>query len=226
MRDYPYASLTAERVLGQSYAYLLTAMAKRGLLLDGAVQAFDAKAGSSTVTTDDLARLRELATAVNDIRAEKADRIQAAEKAVAEIEQLAASARGNEGEEATASVEETEEPAAEPEAAPEPEPKQLVTASAVVKPRALDLSRVPVHQPRVLPPDPNPKPAITASVDVLCYQPGQPLDMEGVTEGIIRRANAPRRPAAASACAQRKPHAQPPSGGEFLRLRHHWFCGR
>ncbi|MEU0030717.1 hypothetical protein [Streptomyces sp. NPDC006335] len=31
---------------------------------------------------------------------------------------------------------------------------------------------------------------ITVSVDVPGYQPGQPLDMEGVTEGIIRRANA------------------------------------
>ncbi|MFD5015353.1 glycine-rich domain-containing protein [Streptomyces chartreusis] len=30
MRDYPYDSLMAERVLGQGYAYLLTAMAKRG----------------------------------------------------------------------------------------------------------------------------------------------------------------------------------------------------
>ncbi len=157
-------------------------------LLEGAVRAFDAKAGSSTVTTDDLAKLRELATAVNDIRAEKADRLAAAEQAAAEIEQLAASVRGNDGEEATASAEEPEEPA-EPEPVAEPDPKP-VTASAVVKSRALDLSRVRVHQRRVLPPDPNPCPEITAAVDVPGYQPGQPLDMEGVTEGIIRRANA------------------------------------
>ncbi|MDQ1018952.1 major capsid protein [Streptomyces afghaniensis] len=157
-------------------------------LLEGAVRAFDAKAGSSTVTTDDLAKLRELATAVNDIRAEKADRMEAAEKAAAEIEQLAASVRGDDGEEATAS-DEPEEPA-EPEPVVEPEPAKPVSASAVVKQRALDLSRVRVHQPRVLPPDPNPRPEITASVDVPGYQPGQPLDMEGVTEGIIRRANA------------------------------------
>jgi hypothetical protein len=157
-------------------------------LLEGAVRAFDAKAGSSTVTTDDLAKLRELATAVNDIRAEKADRMEAAEKAAAEIEQLAASVRGDDGEEVTAS-DEPEEPA-EPEPVVEPEPAKPVSASAVVKQRALDLSRVRVHQPRVLPPDPNPRPEITASVDVPGYQPGQPLDMEGVTEGIIRRANA------------------------------------
>ncbi|MER6981446.1 cell wall protein, partial [Streptomyces carpinensis] len=50
-------------------------------LLEGAVKAFDAKAGSSTVTTDDLAKLRELATAVDSIRTEKAERIAAAEQA-------------------------------------------------------------------------------------------------------------------------------------------------
>ncbi|MDX3345889.1 major capsid protein [Streptomyces sp. ME02-6987-2C] len=157
-------------------------------LLDGAVKAFDAKAGSNTVTNDELAKLRELATAVNDIRAEKAERIEAAEKAAAEIEQLAASVRGDDGEEEVTASDEPEEPA-EPEPAAEPEPKP-VTASAVAKSRALDLSRVRVHQPRVLPKDPNPRPEITASVDVPGYQPGQPLDMEGVTEGIIRRANA------------------------------------
>ncbi|MFF5968266.1 major capsid protein [Streptomyces collinus] len=158
-------------------------------LLEGAVRAFDAKAGSATVTSDDLDSLRKLATAVNDIRAEKAERIEAAEKAAAEIEELAASVRGDTGEEVTAS-DEPEQPA-EAEQPAEPEPaKEPVTAAATVKSRALDLSRVRVRQPRVLPPDPNPRPEITASVDVPGYQPGQPLDMEGVTEGIIRRANA------------------------------------
>ncbi|MFD0208930.1 major capsid protein [Streptomyces hirsutus] len=158
-------------------------------LLDGAVKAFDAKASSSTVTTDDLTQLRELATAVENIRAEKAERIEAAQKAAAEIEQLAASVRGDDPEQAATTAETTEpaavEPAAETEPAAEP-----VTAAATVRQRALDLSRVRVHQPRVLPPDPNPRPEITASVDVPGYQPGQPLDMDGVTEGIIRRANA------------------------------------
>jgi hypothetical protein len=157
-------------------------------LLDGAVKAFDAKAGSSTVTTDDITHLRELATAVENIRAEKAERIEAAEKAAAEIEQLAASVRGDQADPAAAPAEPAE-PAAEPAADPEPV-KEPVTAAATPKGRALDLSRVRVHQPRVLPPDPNPRPEITASVDVPGYQPGQPLDMAGVTEGIIRRANA------------------------------------
>jgi hypothetical protein len=114
-------------------------------LLDGAVKAFDAKAGSSTVTTDDLAKLRELAAAVNDIRAEKAERIEAAEQAAAEIEQLAAAVRGDDPEEPTAAATEPEKPA-EPEPAAEPEPEKPVTASgAVAKARALDLSRVRVH---------------------------------------------------------------------------------
>ncbi|MFF4146872.1 major capsid protein [Streptomyces sp. NPDC001698] len=158
-------------------------------ILDGAVKAFDAKAGSSTVTSDDLTKLRELATAVNDIRAEKAERIAAAEQAAAEIEALAATVRGDDPEEPTASAETAPEQPAELESATDPQPEP-VTASATVKQRALDLSRVRVHQPRVLPPDPNPRPEITASVDVPGYHPGQPLDMEGVTEGIIRRANA------------------------------------
>ncbi|MFD8614644.1 major capsid protein [Streptomyces sp. NPDC059631] len=163
------------------------------------LKAFDAKAGSSTVTTDDLAKLRELATAVDNIRTEKAERIAAAQQAAAEIEQLAAQVRGDDPEEATASAEEPEEPAAEPEPAKEP-----VTASgAVIKPRALDLSRVRINQPRVLPSDPNLRPEISASVDVPGYQPVQPLDMQGVTEGIIRRANALKTAGGGVACAPR-----------------------
>ncbi len=158
-------------------------------LLEGAVKAFDAKAGSTTVTTDDLAKLRELATAVDSIRTEKAERIAAAEQAAAEIEQLAAQVRGDDLEEAVALVEPEEEPA-EPEPVADPETAPVTASGAVARARALDLSRVRVHQPRVLPPDPNPRPVIAASVDVPGYQPGQPLDMEGVTEGIIRRANA------------------------------------
>ncbi|MEV6738699.1 hypothetical protein AB0N14_17890 [Streptomyces sp. NPDC051104] len=120
-------------------------------LLDGAVKAFDAKAGSSTVTTDDLTKLRELATAVEDIRKEKAERIAAAEQAAAEIEQLAAAVRGDDPEEPTVAANEPEEPA-EPEPVAEPEPEKPVTAfGAVAKARAPDLSRVRVHQPRMLP---------------------------------------------------------------------------
>jgi hypothetical protein len=157
-------------------------------LLDGAINAFDAMSRSSTVTTDDLVRLRELATGVESIRAEKAERIEAAQQAAAEIEALAATVRGDEGEPA-ATVEPTEPAAVEPAVEAEPA-KETVTAAATVKGRSLDLSRVRAHQPRVLPADPNPRPEITASVDVPGYQPGQALDMAGVTEGIIRRANA------------------------------------
>ncbi|MCX4458668.1 major capsid protein [Streptomyces sp. NBC_01728] len=158
-------------------------------LLDGAINAFDAMSRSSTVTTDDLVRLRELATGVENIRAEKAERIEAAQKAAAEIEALAATVRGDDPEQAATTAEPTEPAAVEQPAETEPA-KETVTAAAVVKGRALDLSRVRAHQPRVLPADPNPRPEITASVDVPGYQPGQALDMDGVTEGIIRRANA------------------------------------
>ncbi|MEW2066652.1 major capsid protein [Streptomyces sp. NPDC007346] len=157
-------------------------------LLDGAVQAFDARSSSSTVTSDDLAQLRQLATAVDAIRQEQASREEAATQAAAEIDALAAQVRGGE-EEPEAATDAGEDTTAAAEE-PEPAAEQPVTAAAVVRRPALDLSRVRSRQPRVLPPDPNPRPEITASVDVPGYQPGQPLDMEGVTEGIIRRANA------------------------------------
>lgn len=163
-----------------------------GGLLEGAVAAFDARSSSSTVTSDDLAQLRELATAVDNIRQEQAGRQEAAQQAAAEIDALAAQVRGGD---ADPEGGDGEDPAAgDPEAAagtedPAPVPEEPVTAAAVARRPALDLSRVRSRQPRVLP-DPTPSPEITASVDVPGYQPGQPLDMEGVTEGIIRRANA------------------------------------
>lgn len=160
-------------------------------LLEGAVAAFDARSSSSTVTSDDLAELRQLATAVDDIRQEQAGRQEAAQQAAAEIDALAAQVRGGDAEPEPG---DGGEPAGEPDTAPsaedlEPVPEQPVTAAAVARRPALDLSRVRSRQPRVLP-EPTPGPEITASVDVPGYQPGQPLDMEGVTEGIIRRANA------------------------------------
>ncbi|MGP3921167.1 major capsid protein [Nonomuraea sp. 10N515B] len=158
--------------------------------LDGAVAAFDAKSNASAVTSDDLAQLRQLATAVNDIRTEQATRREAAEAAAAEIDALAAQVRGDDSE-PEAEPDAPEEPEAVTEPEPEPAKQEPIAASAAGARRpALDLSSVRRRQPRVLPPDPNPKPEITASVDVPGYQPGQPLDMEGVTEGIIRRANA------------------------------------
>ncbi|MFF1965451.1 major capsid protein [Streptomyces sp. NPDC058232] len=157
--------------------------------LSGVVTEFDAKSRSTTVTTKDLEALRSLATAVESIRAEQGARREAAEQAAAEIDALAAQVRGDDADGATEDEEAAPEETAaaaelEEEAAPE-----TVTAAAVRRP-ALDLSSVRRHQPRVLPPDPSPRPEITASVDVPGYSPGQALDMEGVTEGIIRRANA------------------------------------
>ncbi|MFF3441765.1 major capsid protein [Streptosporangium sp. NPDC002721] len=158
-------------------------------LLEGAVAAFDALSTSDRVSSDDLNELRRLSTAVGDIRAEQENRRAAAEAAAAEIDQLAAQVRGGSAEAATEAVEAAVEEPVEAEPAPAPEP---VTASAQVPARrpALDLSGVRRRMPSVLPAPPPPGPEITASVDVPGYQPGQPLDMDGVTEGIIRRANA------------------------------------
>ncbi|MEU0566870.1 hypothetical protein ABZ297_15970 [Nonomuraea sp. NPDC005983] len=83
------------------------------------------------------------------------------------------------------------EASSEPEPEPAVLPEPIAASAAVVRRPALDLSSVRRRQPRVLPDAPPPGPEITASVDVPGYQPGQALDMDGVTEGIIiRRANA------------------------------------
>ncbi|MFI0827284.1 major capsid protein [Streptomyces roseolus] len=158
--------------------------------LKGAVKAFDTLSNSTTITPDDLVHLRALAAAVDNIRKEQGARVAAAEAAAAEIDNLAAQVRG-----ITADGAEDDEPAADEPAAetiePEPEPEEAPAVTAAAAPRrALDLSSVRRRQPSVLPPESNPTPEITASVDVPGYQPGQPLDLDGVTEGIIRRANA------------------------------------
>lgn len=170
--------------------------------LEGATEAFKAKSAASSITAKDMEHIRALGSAVKKIKEIQADRLQAAEAAAAEIDQLAAEVLGLEVEEPPAADGDAgeggegdggEEPAgdgapASEEPAPAAEP---ATATAAIATRpALNLASVRRRQPRVLPPDPSPRPEITASVDVPGYQPGQPLDMEGVTEGIIRRANA------------------------------------
>lgn len=122
-------------------------------LLDGAVKALDAKAGSSTVTSDDLDSLRKLATAVNDIRAEKADRIEAAQKAAAEIEQLAASVRGDDGEEEVVASKETEEPSPSRPRSPRRSPSRPPRSSSSA-PRPLPRQRPPAARAA-----PGPQPA-------------------------------------------------------------------
>lgn len=169
-------------------------------LLADAVAAFDALSGSTEVTADDLAAMRELSAHVAAIRTEKAERARAAEEAAAEIDRLAAEVRGEDPDAPADDASGDEEPAEEPEieaeaeAEREPEPeKEPVAASAAGKTparRSYDLSGVRRRQPRVLPPEPDPTPTVTAAVDVPGYSPGQPLEMDGVTEGIVRRANA------------------------------------
>lgn len=156
--------------------------------LAGAVEAFDAKSQSTTVTTKDLDSLRSLATVVDSIRTEQASRREAAEQAAAEIDALAAQVRGGDAEPAEeAPAEETA--AAEPEPEPEAAPKATASAAVIQRP-ALDLSNVRRRQPRVLPEPPAPGTTITAAVDVPGYTPGAALNFGDITTGIISRANA------------------------------------
>lgn len=169
-------------------------------LLDGAVAAFDAKSNSTTVTSDDLAQLRQLTEVVSNIRNEQAARRQAAEQAAAEIDALAAQVRGTTGQDDSGEDgdDQDEGDGGEVEAAGEPEPpapapeQPVLSASTVIPPRrpALDLSSVRRRQPRVLPEPPAPGTEITAAVDVPGYVPGAKISFDEITAGIISRANA------------------------------------
>ncbi|MFE7330784.1 major capsid protein [Streptomyces sp. NPDC057565] len=161
--------------------------------LEEARAAFAALSAENTIDDQGMTRMRALATGVQDIRQEQANRLQAAQQAATEIEQLAAQVRGDDP-----AAEPVEETLAEPTAAADPEPEPVVeapvepataTASLVARP-ALNLSNVRRHQPRVLPEPPAPTTSVTAAVDVPGYTPGSPLGFGEITAGIISRANA------------------------------------
>lgn len=164
--------------------------------LEETVTAFDSLSQQTTVSTSDLKTIRALADGVQRIRAEQTDRLEAAQHAAAEIDDLAAQVRGDDSDDSDADDDTGDgdaEASDEPEPQPEPEPQQVAasTSTAVVPVQrpSLNLSSVRRRQPKVLP-DPEPRPEIVAAVDVPGYSPGQPLDMVGVVEGTIRRANA------------------------------------
>ncbi|WP_326813950.1 MULTISPECIES: major capsid protein [unclassified Streptomyces] len=161
--------------------------------LDQARAAFAQLSAENTIDDQGMTRMRALATGVQDIRQEQANRLQAAQRAATEIEALAAQVRGDDP-----AAEPVEETPAEPTAAADPEPEPVVeapvqtataTASLVARP-ALNLSSVRRHQPRVLPEPPAPTTSVTAAVDVPGYTPGSPLGFGEITAGIISRANA------------------------------------
>lgn len=157
-------------------------------ILEDARKQFNARATSSSVTGDDLAAMRALSTGIDAVRQEQQARVEAAQAAADEIEQLATKVRGDdaEPEQADTAKEEATTAAAETE----PEPEQPVTATALVQRPALDLSSVRRRQPHVLPEPPAPGTSITAAVDVPGYTPGQELDFSSITAGLISRANA------------------------------------
>ncbi|MEV5930925.1 major capsid protein [Streptomyces cellulosae] len=160
--------------------------------LAGATEAFQALAAQNRVDDETMGQLRALSTCVTAIRQEQADRIQAAERAAAEIEELAAQIRGDEPAaetpaEETPTVEAAAEQPVEQPAAPEQPAPPAATASIG---RTLDLSLVRARQPRVLPEPAAPGTVITAAVDVPGYTPGAELNMNQVVAGLISRANA------------------------------------
>ncbi len=163
--------------------------------LAGATEAFQALAAQNRVDDETMGQLRALSTCVTAIRQEQADRIQAAERAAQEIEELAAQVRGDDPAAETPaedapSVEAAAEQSVEQPAAPEqPAPPAAPAATASIG-RTLDLSLVRARQPRVFPEPAAPGTVITAAVDVPGYTPGAELNMNQVVAGLISRANA------------------------------------
>ncbi|MEW2568324.1 major capsid protein [Streptomyces sp. NPDC047070] len=163
------------------------------LALDGARAAFAALSAAPTVTDDSMGTLRALTACVEAIRNEQVSRVEAAQAAAAQIEELAARVRGEDP--TAAAVEEppaVEAAAVEPTAvvpAAEVTPTATATATASLGRPALNLSGVRARQPRVLPEPPAPTTQITAAVDVPGYHPGAPLEFDQITAGIISRAN-------------------------------------
>lgn len=155
--------------------------------LNNAIEAFETK--RQTATTRDVDTLSGLVEGIKAMRDEQGTRRKIAEEAAAKLDQLSVEVYGEPEVEAAAEVEaEPEEPVAA--AAPESEPEAVAASTVVARRPALDLSTVRRAQPRpVVQQTAKPTIEISAAVDVPGYQPGKGLDMDGVVEGIIRRAS-------------------------------------
>lgn len=165
-----------------------------GEALAGAVAAFDARSQSTTISGEDLDRMRVLATCVDSIREEQASRQASAEQAAAEIDALAAQVRGEAqaAEGAPAADTDTEgdgDGEGDATASDDVEGDSTAAAAPPARP-SLDLSKIRARQRRVLPEAARPATRITASVDVPGHKPGAEIDFEDMTAGVIARANA------------------------------------
>ena len=162
--------------------------------LAAAVRSFKAEATTNVVRPDTIKTLETLKASIEQLKAEQATRLTAAEEAAARIDQLSAEVFGEDETEveAEAEVEEVAEAAAETEALEGKIIEPAVTASAR---RSLNLSAVRAKQSgqggslsRYLPVDTPDHIEIVASVDVPGYRPGQDIDLPQITEGAMRRA--------------------------------------
>ncbi|MFF4292096.1 major capsid protein [Streptomyces vinaceus] len=179
-------------------------------LHDAAVAAFNARSASTSVSGTDLEEMRTIAAAVTDIRAEQANRLEAAQEAAAEIDALAAQVRG---ETLAAADESADEPDPEADevtaAAEESEPEVIAAATPPARP-SLNLGAVRARQRLVLPEPEKPMTRITASVDVPGHKPGSPINFDDLTAGTIARANALKTVGGGSSQVASYTHPFPP----------------
>jgi hypothetical protein len=156
--------------------------------LAAAVEAFNARRQDPNLTTEDLPVLRELATGIEALRAEQTQRVEAAQAAVAELDELAAQVLGEEAATDTDDhpAAETDEPA-EPAAEEEPVVEEVAASSAVVRRPIISLATVRERQPRQpMPQSGTPAVTIVASAEVPGASLGAPLDMDGLTESVTK----------------------------------------
>lgn len=177
---------------------------------------FQVLSSQETISSAEMEQMRQLTALARDIRTEQEERKAAAEAAAAEIEAMAGelglaidantdsgdsgSGSDSDGSDSGGDSTSTEDAGEEPTASAgqvvdqHPDAGALSTVAAADRPlpRRSIYNLSTVRRRAAQAPQQNGPllPEIAASVDVPGYSPGQPLDLPGVTEGIIRRANA------------------------------------
>jgi hypothetical protein len=171
--------------------------------IEQATAEFQARREDPNLTTDDLPELRALAAGIEAMRGEQNARIEAAQAAQAELDQLATQVLGEDTAAAEAEAAEAaaiEQAAAEAaaieaaEAAAAEAAAEEATAAAAPRRPAVGLNSIRQRQPKQTLPAVQATdgltPRITAAVDVPGYRSGTVMSLDDLTPGTIHRANA------------------------------------
>lgn len=173
--------------------------------LAAAVRSFRTVSATTVVTPQTLPNLRALKASIQTLKDEQQARLTAAAEAAAEIDALTADVFGedetDEQQDATADATGDDTDAADEQGATQADadvhviadaaPAASVTAAATRR-SSLNLAAVRAKQgggslSRFIQPEQRDTIEIVAAVDVPGYRPGQDIDLDQITEGVIRR---------------------------------------